>query len=240
MLNIPIVVISLTRSTLRREKAETELAKTKLNWSFLDAVDGTQFQTIPTEYPTQKVKRLQGYDLSSSEIGCYLSHMKAWEICIAKNQPMLILEDDFILLPNFGNTLELLLTDFTDWELIRLQGLVNTSHNIVKSIGEISIVKNCSDPLGATAYLIKPEAARILLEHSKNIYEPLDHFLEHVEKHKVKILAAKPYSVDTSKAPSTISDRPADRKSVKGLAKIIRSAHRLFDRTFAKDPWFPK
>ena len=240
MLNLQTIVISLLRSPQRREKAQSELSKTKLEWSFLDAVDGSQFQQSPPEYPAKKVKRLQGYDLTPNEIGCYLSHMKAWQICIAHKQPTLIFEDDFILLPHFEKTLDLLLTEFHDWQLIRLQGLVNTSHEIVKAIGDISIVKNYSDPLGATAYIIKPEAARVLIDHSKHIYEPLDHFLEHKEKHGIQMLAAKPYPVDISKAPTTISDRPDDRKSVKGLAKTIRSLYRMLDRTFAKDPWFPK
>ena len=240
MLNLQTVVISLLRSPQRREKAQSELSKTNLKWSFLDAVDGSQFQQSPPEYPTRKVKRLQGYDLTPNEIGCYLSHMKAWHMCLAQNQPTLIFEDDFILLPHFEKTIDLLLTEFHDWQLIRLQGLVNTDHDIVKKIGDISIVKNDSDPLGATAYLIKPEAARVLIEHSKYIYEPLDHFLEHKEKHGIQILAAKPYPVDISKAPSTISDRPDDRKPIKGLAKAIRSIHRMIDRTFSKEPWFPK
>lgn len=240
MRNFQTVVISLIRSRQRREKAQSELSKTNLTWSFLDAVDGSQFQFSPPEYLAQKVKRLQGYDLTPNEIGCYLSHMKAWQICVEHNQPTLIFEDDFILLSHFEKTLEFLLVEFHDWQLLRLQGLVITSHDIINTTGDISIVKNCSDPLGATAYLIKPEAARILIEHSKYIYEPLDHFLEHKEKHGIQILAALPYAVDISKAPSTISDRPDDRKPVKGLQKKIRSLNRFLDRIFSETPWFPK
>ena len=155
------------------------------------------------------------------------------------NQPTLIFEDDFILSPQFEETLQILLSEFHDWQLIRLQGLVETQHDIVKKIGKISIVKNRADPLGATAYIIKPEAAKILIEHARDIYEPLDHFLEHKSKHGVEILAVKPYSVGISKAPSTISDRP-DRKSIRGLKKKTRSLNRVLDRIFTKDPWFPK
>lgn len=240
MLNLQTIVISLLRSPHRREKAQSELAKTTLKWSFLDAIDGSQFKQLPQEYPSKKVKRLQGYDLTPNEIGCYLSHMKAWQMCIDNNQTTLIFEDDFILLPEFEETLSLLLSEFQEWQMIRLQALVSTHHQLIKAIKGISIVQNDSDPLGATAYLIKPEAARTLLEHSKSIFEPLDHFLEHKEKHGLQILAAKPYSVDISEAPTTISDRPNDRKSVLGLSKTMRSVHRFLDRKFSKDPWFPK
>lgn len=239
-LNLQTVVISLLRSPQRREKARSELSKTNLSWSFLDAVDGSQFQSFPPEYQSRKVKRLLGFDLTPNEIGCFLSHKKAWQTCLNNNQPTLILEDDFILLPHFENTLQLLLTEFHDWQLIRLQALAKAPHDIVKIIGEISIVKNHGDPVGATAYIIKPEAAKILIEHAKDIYEPLDHFLEHKTKHGVEILAVKPYPVDISKAPSTISDRPEDRKPIKGLRKKIRSINRVLDRIFTKDSWFPK
>jgi glycosyl transferase, family 25 len=159
---------------------------------------------------------------------------------LESNQATLIFEDDFILLPHFEKTLQLLLTEFHDWQLIRLQALAKTRHDIVKTIGDISIVKNHGDPVGATAYIIKPEAAKILIEHSKDIYEPLDHFLEHKTKHGVEILAVKPYPVDISKAESTISDRPEDRKPIKGIRKKIRSLNRVLDIIFTKDPWFPK
>ena len=240
MNHLQTLVISLLRSPQRREKAISELSKTSLNWSFLDAVDGSQFQSLPKEYNSSKVRRLLGFDLTNSEIGCFLSHKQAWQICLEKNQPTLVFEDDFVLLPNFEKTLQLLLTDFKDWQLVRLQALAGSSYEIVKSFGDISIIKNLSDPVGATAYILKPEAAKILIDHADEIYEPLDHFLEHKLKHGISMMAVKPYPVDISRQQSTISDRPNIRKSIKGLRKYIRSIYRVLDRIFSKDPWFPK
>lgn len=240
MQNLQTIVISLLRSLKRREKARSELSKTSLNWSFLDAVDGSELQSVPSEYQSRKVKQLLGFDMTPNEIGCFLSHKKSWQTCLENDQITLILEDDFILLPHFEKTLELLLTEFQDWDLIRLQSLANSSHVIVKLMGDISIVKNLSDPIGATAYILKPSAAKILIENAKDIYEPLDHFLEHRKKHGVEILAVKPYPVDISNASSTISDRPEARKPIKGLRKIIRSAYRALDRIVTVEPWFPK
>jgi glycosyl transferase, family 25 len=238
--NLQTIVISLLRSPRRREKARSELSKTNLNWSFLDAVDGSNLQTPPPEYQPRKVKRLLGFEMTPNEIGCFLSHKKAWQLCLESNQATLIFEDDFILLPHFERALELLFTEFHDWQLIRLQSLANSPHVIIRMIGDISIVKNLSDPIGATAYILKPAAAKILIEHAKDIYEPLDHFLEHKKKHDVEMFAVKPYPVDISKAPSTILDRPDARKPIIGVRKIIRSLNRVLDRMFTTDPWFPK
>lgn len=206
----------------------------------MDAVDGSAMLTPPPEYRKSKVKRLLGFELTPNEIGCFLSHKQAWQVCLNKNRPTLIFEDDFILLPHFEETIRCLLNDFHDWQIIRLQALVKSEFETIKNINEISIVKNFSDPLGATAYIIKPEAAKVLIDHAKDIFEPLDHYLEHESKHGLEVLAVNPYPVDISRAPSTIADRPDDRKPIKGISKKLRSINRLLDRVFAKDPWFPR
>ena len=236
-MNLQILVISLQRSPERREKVTQELSKTNLNWSFIDAVDGKLLTSEPKEYDPEKVKRLLGFELTRNELGCYLSHMKAWRECINKNQPTLIFEDDFILLPHFMRSLDLLLNQYQNWSLVRLQALAEIDHTLIGQFDDLSIVQNHGDPLGATAYVIKPNTARVLLEQSKSIYEPLDHFLEHQKKHGVQILALNPYPVDISRAESTIADRP-ERKPVMGLAKRKRSIHRMIDRIFSKNPWF--
>lgn len=240
MFNLQTIVISLVRSPQRREKARAELAKTSLQWDFLDAVDGSKLQSPPQEYDAKRVRRLLGFDMTANEIGCFLSHKKAWQACVDNNQTTLVFEDDFVLLPHFEKTLQLLLSEFHDWSLIRVQALAPTQDRVVKQIGDISIVKNDEDPLGATAYLVKPETAKVLIKHAKDIYEPLDHFLEHEKKHGLEILAVKPYPVDISRVQSTISDRPDQRKPIKGFQKRIRSMNRLFDRLFSPDPWFPR
>ena len=240
MLNLQTLVISLLRSPQRREKTKSELSRTNLEWSFLDAVDGSKLQYPIPEYQAGKVNRLLGFDMTPNEIGCYLSHKLAWQACVNKNLPTLIFEDDFVLLPDFEACVGMLMAEFTDWQLIRLQALTEISHDVIKTLGEKSIVKNHGDPLGATAYMVKPEAAGILIEHSRYIFEPLDHFLEHEKKHGIEILAVKPYPVTISRAQSTISDRPSDRQPIRGFKKKMRSMYRFMDRVFASDPWFPK
>jgi glycosyl transferase family 25 len=86
---------------------------------------------------------------------------------------------------------------------------------------------------------LNPRAAKILLENTGDIYEPVDHYLEHFKKHGLRCLAAKPYPVELAHTKSTITDRPG-RKPVKGLQKYIRSIYRFLDRKLSPSPWFPK
>ena len=238
-LPLQIVVISLLRSIDRRKKVELEMQKMSTPWSFLDAVDGSQLKGSPIEYQPKKVKKLQGYELTPNEIGCYLSHKEAWRCCLKKNMTTLVLEDDFVLSPNFEQTLAVLLHDLPEWSFVRLQGLYDVPFQLLRSEKGVALVKNKGDAVGATAYLLKPEVAKRLINASSAIYEPVDHFLEHHQKHHLNFLAVRPYPVDISRVKSTIEDR-AERAPVRGLAKHIRSIARILDRVFSADPWFPK
>jgi len=152
---------------------------------------------------------------------------------------VLILEDDFVLHPNIKEAISLLLNNESNWDIARLQALSETLHTTLKSAGIFQIVENNGDPLGATAYLLKPYAAKKLIVHSCDIYEPLDHFLEHHKKHGLRMVAIKPYPVTTNGSESTIFDRP-ERNSISGSRKYFRSLARAVDRIFNPRPWFPK
>ncbi|MBT8525894.1 glycosyltransferase family 25 protein [Polynucleobacter paneuropaeus] len=236
---IQILVISLQRSPDRREKVRQELSKINLPWEFLDAVDGSQMSISPAEYKVDKVKRLQGYALTANEIGCYLSHKKAWQRCVDQNLPTLILEDDFTLAADFENDLKTLLENSDRWDLLRLQGLYEVPYTKVGQVGNMIIAKNQGDAVGATGYLVKPVIAQRLIDASHEIYEPVDHFLEHHQKHHLDFLAIRPYLIDITRVKSTIDDR-SEREPIKGLAKRIRSIYRAMDRIFSEDPWFPR
>ena len=237
--NVKILVISLKRSLDRRKQVEKEMQKISLPWSFLDAVDGSALAATPVEYKPRKVELLQGYALTPNEIGCYLSHKEAWKYCVRENVPTLILEDDFVLSPNFEEVLKTILESDRDWNFLRLQGLYEVPYETLLEKSGVSFVRNKGDAVGATAYLLKPNIARQLIKHSADIYEPVDHFLEHHQKHGLEFLAIRPYPIDITRAKSTIADR-SERSPVKGLRKRWRSVARAVDRVLSKDPWFPK
>lgn len=237
--NYQLLVISLERSHDRRVQVKQELSKTKLNWNFINAIDGSKFTDFPIEYNHKKVLRLLGYELSKNEIGCFLSHKEAWKSCVSSNKITIVLEDDFCISNFFEQGLDELYRNQNQWDLIRLQALYNSEFSSVKKFDLIEIIKNKSDPVGATAYILKPEVAKKLINSSNEIYEPVDHFLEHTEKHGVQMLATFPYLICNSGISTTISDRPI-RDSVKGFRKITRSIYRQFDRWLSPNPWFPR
>ncbi|BAJ56804.1 glycosyltransferase family 25 protein [Helicobacter pylori] len=59
-------------------------------------------------------------ELLPQEFGCYLSHYLLWKECVKTNQPIVILEDDVALEPNFMQALEDCLKSLFDF--VRLYG----------------------------------------------------------------------------------------------------------------------
>ena len=239
MSDIQVLVISLSESDSRQKKVRSELDKTSLKWRFLDAVRGSALASNPKEYKPAKVKNLLGFELTPNELGCFLSHKKAWQECVDKNIPTIVFEDDFFLLPDFEKSIDFLMNDCPHWNAVRLQGLSEVAQEKIQTMGDIHLVRNIGDAVGATAYLLKPDAAKVLIEASSDIYEPLDHFLEHHQKHHLQFLAISPYPVDITGVQTTIADRPG-RLPIRGWAKAKRSILRTMDRWLSKNPWFPK
>jgi glycosyl transferase, family 25 len=237
MSNLQILVISLLRSPGRRAKVVHELSRIPQSWEFLDAVDGTAFTPSKSEYDKDKVIRLLGFELTKNEIGCFLSHQKGWLKCVEGNRPTLIFEDDFVINENFRDALDIVLNKFTSWDIFRLQALAESNYTEIAGFGNNKVVINHSDPIGAAAYIVTPSSAKILLDKSAQIFEPLDHFLEHKQFHGLQVCALIPYPVGVSGDGSTIADRPA-RKAVKGYKKFKRSIFRILDRLSNANPWF--
>lgn len=238
-LPIQVFVISLQRSVERRNRVREQLNKTNIQWNFLDAVDGYALPEMPSSYQKSKVKRLQGYELTPGEVGCFLSHIHAWELCVLNNTITLVFEDDFLVGENLEAVIEDLLAIADQWNLVRLSGIYETKHEILNQRSGYSLVKNLGEPCGTAAYMIQPAAAKVLLDNAADIYEPVDHYLEHYTKHGLTCLAAKPYPIGLAHTKSTITDRPG-RKPVKGLSKTLRSVFRFIDRHASSSPWFPK
>ena len=229
----------MLRSPGRREKVVRELSGIRQPWEFLDAVDGSTFSPSRNEYDRDKVVRLLGFELTKNEIGCFLSHKKAWSRCVESNRPTLVFEDDFVLNDNFDDALDIALNKYTSWDILRLQGIADSDYTEKAGFGKNKVVINHSDPVGATAYMVTPNSARILLQKSRQIFEPLDHFLEHKQFHGLQVYALIPYPVGVTGDGSTIADRPA-RKAVKGYKKIRRSICRVLDRLSNTNPWFSR
>jgi glycosyl transferase family 25 len=97
-----ILVISLPDSQNRRAAVTDKLAAKQIPFEFLDAVNGkTDQHPYFKNYNENKFLINRRRKAALGELGCYVSHLLAWEKCLALNEAVVVLEDDFELTDNF-------------------------------------------------------------------------------------------------------------------------------------------
>ena len=236
---IQAYIISLKGSSNRKSHAISEIGKTHITWEFIDAIDGKQLKITP-HYDPKKGGRLVGFELSRGEIGCFLSHRLAWQRCVDTQINTLILEDEFVMLPFVEQAIEVGLDHEELWEILRLQAMSEVQCKKIATYRGFDFFHNLADPLGTTAYVVKPSSAQALLKMSESFIEPVDHFVENFRKHHKQVTAIKPYPITIMHVQSTI-DEPHDnrnlRKPIRGWAKIKRSIYRNIYRLLTWKSW---
>jgi GR25 family glycosyltransferase involved in LPS biosynthesis len=107
---------------------------------------------------------------------------------------------------------------------------------VLKDYGKNKLVKHYHDTFGTTAYLLKPEGAKVLLQKSSHFHAHVDDFFGHDWIHGLKILSVLPYPIKPSGAASTIScsDKQAEKLSriEKWLIKIRKLPRSIRKRLY--------
>ena len=101
-----IFVISLRSARARRTHVIAEMAAAGLRFHFFDAVEAgsePERHFVATNVPLYEINARR--PPLPSEIACYASHRAVWRRCVELGAPIVVLEDDFRLLPGFASAL---------------------------------------------------------------------------------------------------------------------------------------
>ena len=134
------------------------------------------------------------------EVGCYLSHMKAFETVLEKNKEgySIIFEDDFNLLDNFLPILDetLMKIKKIDFDILFLGIIaIHRGDNVVDNVYHI----HDSVAWGAHAYLINNKSAAKIIEHMKYIETVLDkQLIDNGRSKELTVLRLDPLIANTS------------------------------------------
>jgi glycosyl transferase family 25 len=242
--NFDIVVISLRTSVERRVRVARQLEAMPFTWSFQDAVHGASLSAWPEEYDRKKRLRLWGYDMRPGNLGCFLSHRQVWKKCVETQRLTLVLEDDFEFQQPLAEVLPIVLDNLPHFDVLRLQGLrLNEKFKVLKDYGKNRLVQHYYHTFGTTAYFIKPEAAKRLLEKSNSFHANVDDFFSHDWVHRLQSLCLLPYPVKPNGMQTTIGGfvGEADKFSRgKKLRLKLRRLPRSFTKKFYRLRTFPK
>ncbi len=225
---LEIIVISLRESTQRRARAAAQLNAAGVAWRFQDAIKGAELPALPPEYHRARRLQLEGFDLNPAEIGCFLSHRQAWQACFKSQRPMLILEDDFRLKQNLTEVLAEVCDCLPHFDVLRLQGIDTTyKYHVLKKFTRDQLVRHHRDPLGTTAYVLQPAAAKRLLKKSVRFHEAVDDFMGGYWRHRLKILSIFPFPIGSDGSPSTVQNFGKPSLPLNSLKKLLTKLHKL-------------
>lgn len=200
-----IFVISLPSSHARRELAARKLGERNLPFEFIDAVDGRVDQhPYLRRYDENSFLTNRRRKAAPGELGCYVSHLLAWEKCVALGEPIVVLEDDFQLTPDFEAGLAYLERFADQVSFVRLEPL--EKHLVLTSDkgARFRLVKQLDVGMCMTGYVITPRGAQRLLAHAATIRAPIDLFLKYTFDHGELIHAVVPHGVYPTHEDSVI------------------------------------
>jgi len=226
---LKIFVISLDDQTERRATITGQLRPLGLEFEFFDAIRGSDDPSRHFAATSAWQYRLNTRrDPRPNEVGCYASHLSMWKKCVALNEPIVIMEDDFVAQSTFPDAVETAgkLIDrygFTRFERFRrdprLSRVRQGAHSVLTS-GQFELFYLSDPPLCMTAYAVNPTTAGLLAGASETLIGPVDKFMQRTWHHGAPMFALSPPSITVSghADTSTIGSR---RKKSKNPALLL-------------------
>ena len=158
-----------------------------------------------------------------SEVGCYLSHLKAMEEFLRTEEPWcLILEDDVEVRPECVEVLAAL-NQADDWDLVKLfcfhSGMPLRKRTLTTNN---HLVVHLTRTTSSAAYAVNRKAAEILLRSMRPITEQIDHALERPWETGLRIRAVRPLPIVLAPVAVETTIGYADRRARLSLRRAIR------------------
>ncbi|CAH9061533.1 hypothetical protein PSECIP111854_02830 [Pseudoalteromonas sp. CIP111854] len=198
----PIFLINLDQSTERLEKSSIRLNEQTINFNRVSGVYGktlSDIELIKNYQPLLNKKRFYR-QLSKGEIGCYMSHRKAWQAIVDNKHPYaIVMEDDFRLVGNLHDVFATIESLKIDWRVLKLAAYENRTRPIAFSHhlnDTFSLVVHKKAMTGCCAQAISYEGAKALLAATEQFARPVDTDLQHVWETKVPVYSLMPYYIE--------------------------------------------
>jgi glycosyl transferase family 25 len=204
-----ILVINLDRAPHRLQKISEQLNRLGLNWERLNAVDGRSLSMQDSSLlDLRKFGLRHGKTPLPGELGCYLSHVRAFERFDSSSlKYCLILEDDVDLKSDLPTALKALADHPADWDLVKLSGVHHgTPVTTVEFDGGYRLVTMLSKCTGASAYVINRNAFQSMGRRLLPMSLPFDHEYDRGWHWGLKVRSLMPYvGVHDQQVESTIN-----------------------------------
>lgn len=236
---MPLVfVINLDNSLERMAKISQRLEQLGISFERLAGVYGADLseQEIAKHYCPQLNKKNYRRPLRLGEIGCYMSHLKAWRTIVdRKISCALILEDDIVI----DESLAILMQDLgkasKSFDIVKFYCKKETP-KLLDSVPFGSGYQLCrfkKIPIGNQGQLVTLSGAKKLLNTYEKFGRPVDEDIQHWWEADINVLGILPSVVRPIESAQSDIDEQGHRKGTttfSGFAKnIMRRAKFLFN-----------
>ena len=190
--NIKCFIIHLKRAHKRKSFVDDIIKNVPIDSEIINAVDGKILskKDIDNILSYNKIYNPKyPFKINSGEIGCFLSHRKAWKkIVEQKLDAGLILEDDIRISPfTFNKSFNFSLKNIQKYKYIQFQVRENKRKStIIQTENELELLYPVPTQLRTSAQLVSFEAAVELLNKTKKIDRPVDTTLQMFWETKIK------------------------------------------------------
>lgn len=222
-----VFVISLATSLDRRERVANKLGERKIEFQFIDACDGRLgLHPYLKNYDEKSFVVNRRRKAAPGELGCYVSHLLAWEKCVELNEPIVVMEDDFELTGDFEAGVAYLEKFVDKLAFVRLEPLEKQFFLTSRKDRDFTLVKQLNVGMCATGYVITPHGAKELLKNAMPIKMPVDLYLKYTLMHNQLIHALVPHLVYPTHADSIIGIDARNYREKGALLALKRFAYK--------------
>ncbi|WP_114965143.1 glycosyltransferase family 25 protein [Alkalilacustris brevis] len=222
--DLPVWLINLDRSPDRLSRMDAGLRAQGLAYERLPAIDGkAEFDRLLPRVDRAAYERNMGQTLLPGKVGCYFSHLAAWERLVDSGKPMaLILEDDVVFHEDFREALALALKAEAHWDLLRLNATRARFPVSRGKAGPYAINAYYGRFTGNGAYLLKADTAARVAPRIQRMRWSFEHEIGRFFEHDYRLAGLEPF-------PSHVED--FGQSQIVGLnnAKLTKPSfiHRL-------------
>ncbi|GGI77447.1 glycosyl transferase [Shewanella hanedai] len=214
-----VMVINLDSSTDRWESMTKQCDLLGLSPQRVSAVRGSLLSEKEKSDVYQLSSNLSKYDkiLNDGEIGCYMSHIRCWELIVEQQLDFaLVLEDDAILTEDMAKYVDKLAHTSSDWDYIKLShGSKIKSAVDCMDLGDgLTLKKVLKLPSTTTGQLISLSGAKRLLSHAYPIARPIDMDIQYWFEKSLRCFVVSPFPILNGDFGSEIN-KTGDRRIVK-------------------------
>ena len=228
----PSYVINLAGNTQRMDNSARQLDAAGLPWERIEACNGWELadDRIAEVYDAERNARKGKQPLVRPEIGCYLSHIAAWER-IADNDAEggFIFEDDFEADDTLGEKLALLSGSADDWDMVKLFSFdTEPPLEWEQPLGPYRIGLPYRVPTCLLGYGLTRKAAAHLAKHARPFFRPVDEDQKFVWETGLRVALVLPPPLLVGDQTTVTGTIGAERRASRSLqGAVSRTLHNL-------------